>query len=126
MRALHRGIRRGLVRACHDLSEGGLAVAAAEMALAGRLGAELSLAALPRAAGVDRDDSALFSESAGRFLVEVAPEDAPALEEALAGIPHGCLGRVVQEDRFEVCGLNGIPVLSCAVPDLGRAWKEVA
>ena len=38
--AMHRGIQRGLVRACHDLSEGGLAVAAAEMAFAGGLGAQ--------------------------------------------------------------------------------------
>ena len=48
MRALHRAIRAGLVRACHDCSEGGLAVAAAEMALAGRLGLDLRLAGLPR------------------------------------------------------------------------------
>ncbi|MBZ0304193.1 MAG: phosphoribosylformylglycinamidine synthase subunit PurL, partial [Anaerolineae bacterium] len=40
MRTLHRAIRAGLVQACHDLSEGGLAVALAEMSLAGRLGAE--------------------------------------------------------------------------------------
>ena len=39
-RRLHRAIRDGLVRACHDLSEGGLAVALAEMCIAGRLGIE--------------------------------------------------------------------------------------
>ena len=45
--ALHKAIYSGLVRACHDLSEGGLAVAAAEMAFAGGLGAKISLADVP-------------------------------------------------------------------------------
>jgi phosphoribosylformylglycinamidine (FGAM) synthase-like enzyme len=51
-RALHRTIGDGLVRACHDLSEGGLAVALAEMCIAGRLGAAVALDALVNAAPV--------------------------------------------------------------------------
>ncbi|MBN1955841.1 MAG: phosphoribosylformylglycinamidine synthase, partial [Anaerolineae bacterium] len=111
--------------ACHDLSEGGLAVAAAEMALAGRLGLELSLSSLPHCNDVERDDVALFSESAGRFLIEVAPADAAAFEEMLAGIPHTCLGQVVEQELLKVRGLNDVAVLSCAIADLARAWKEV-
>ena len=45
--ALHKALYSGLVRACHDLSEGGLAVAAAEMAFAGGLGAKISLDDVP-------------------------------------------------------------------------------
>ncbi len=123
MRALHLCMRRGLVRACHDLSEGGLAVAAAEMALAGRLGLDLDLAPLPRSLQVDRDDIALFAESSGRFLVEVAPEDAPPLEEALAGLPHACLGRVSEEARFHLRGLRGKTAVSCGIADLVHAWR---
>jgi phosphoribosylformylglycinamidine synthase II len=126
MRALHRCIRRGLVRACHDLSEGGLAVAAAEMALAGRLGLELSLSALPRSADVDRDDVALFSESTGRFLVEVAPEDAPAFEDMWTGLPLAHLGRVTGDGTLRLRGLAGDVAVSCAVEELARAWKEVS
>ena len=47
--ALHKAIHAGFVRACHDLSEGGLAIAAAEMAFAGGLGAKISLTEVPRA-----------------------------------------------------------------------------
>jgi phosphoribosylformylglycinamidine synthase subunit PurSL len=77
-RALHQTMRKGLVRACHDLSEGGLAVAAAEMSLAGRFGMTLA---------VDGADAiaSLFSESNGRFLVEVRPADAAAFEHAFRG-----------------------------------------
>ncbi len=42
-RALHQAIKQGLILSCHDLSEGGLAVAAAEMAFAGGVGVELKL-----------------------------------------------------------------------------------
>jgi phosphoribosylformylglycinamidine synthase subunit PurSL len=152
MRALHRAMRAGLVRACHDCSEGGLAVAAAEMALAGRLGLDLSLTHLPRSPGVDRDDVALFAESSGRFLVEVAPEDAAAFEEALAGHRLARLGSVSAavsaeggdlspgalsapdpnplpltspqpSPRFQVRGLRGDTVIDCALADLLRAWQ---
>ena len=70
---MHRAIRGGLVRACHDLSEGGLAVAAAEMAFAGGLGARLQLDAMPASGELGDARRCLFSESNTRFLCEVAP-----------------------------------------------------
>lgn len=124
MHALHRAMRDGLVRACHDLSEGGLAVAAAEMAFAGRLGLDLDLAPLPRTLDVETDAVALFSESSARFLVEVAPDEAAAFEEALAGRPVARLGRVIGEDLFRVFGLQGTVVIKCATTDLLRAWQS--
>jgi phosphoribosylformylglycinamidine synthase len=135
MRALHRAMRHGLVRACHDLSEGGLAVAAAEMAIAGRLGLDLDLAPVPRTADVQRDDVVLFSESSSRFLVEISPEDASAFEEALAGWPFARLGRVLASlpsgkgeteplPRFRIRGLQGDVVIDCPVDDLRQAWQS--
>jgi phosphoribosylformylglycinamidine synthase len=110
MRALHRAMGDGLVRACHDLSEGGLAVAAAEMAIAGRLGLDLDLASLPRTPDVETDAVALFSESSARFLVEVAPEDVTAFEEALAGWPTTRLGRVTGDGilRMRHIAVHGV------------------
>jgi phosphoribosylformylglycinamidine synthase II len=135
MRALHRAMRAGLVRACHDCSEGGLAVAAAEMALAGRLGLDLDLADLPRTDDVTCDDVALFSESSGRFLFEVAADDAAVLEAELAGRPFACLGRILSpvaqgtkvgqpSPNFRVRGLRGDLVIDCQVDDLLRAWQS--
>ncbi len=124
MRALHRAMRQGWVRACHDLSEGGLAVAAAEMALAGRLGLDLDLTPLPRIPDVKADAVALFAESSGRFLVEVAPDDAPAFEATLAGQPVAHLGHVTEEALFCVRGLRGTVTIECPVDDLLRAWQS--
>jgi phosphoribosylformylglycinamidine synthase len=106
VRALHRAMREGIVRACHDLSEGGLGVAAAEMARAGRLGVRLDLSRVPRDADVTRADTILFSESNGRFLVEVRPEEAAAFESALAGCPFARVGEVVGERIVSIEGVR--------------------
>ncbi|MBN1401735.1 MAG: phosphoribosylformylglycinamidine synthase subunit PurL [Anaerolineae bacterium] len=96
--ALHRAIVAGLVRACHDCSEGGVAVAVAEMALSGRMGACVALNALPRDEQVEpKDDWLLFSESNGRYVVEVAPEKAQAFEALMRDIPHSRVGQVSAE-----------------------------
>src|SRR5262249_28791768 len=67
-RALHESIRKGLIRSCHDLSEGGLAVALAEMAIAGGLGARVSLRDVPCDDASAHDGVLLFAESPSRFL----------------------------------------------------------
>ncbi len=122
--AVARAIRAGGVRACHDLSEGGLAVAAAETAFAGGLGMTLDLAALPREGGVDRDDKALFSETPSRFLVEVAPGDRVRFEETVRDVPFAALGRLTREGRLVVRGLGGGTVINEAIADLKKAWQE--
>jgi len=119
---LHRAIQRGLVRACHDCSEGGLAVALAEMALAGGLGARISLAAVP-AEGALSEETLLFSESNGRYVVEVAEADAPAFEGLLAETPYAAIGRVTAEPRLMACGLRGFLVLALSLEALRQAWR---
>jgi phosphoribosylformylglycinamidine synthase len=101
-RRLHQALRSGRVRACHDLSEGGLAVALAEMAIAGRLG--LSIDALPGPDAV----SALFSESSSRFVCELAAGDAAWLAEQL-GEPVTILGTVT---AAPIVALPGAPAIA--------------
>ncbi len=125
MRALHQAMRQGLVRACHDLSEGGLAVAAAEMCIAGRVGMQLDLALLPRSNDTTTDPVALFAESSSRFLIEVSPENVLAFERVMAGKPFACLGCVTEDGILRVCGLQGETVLDCDVDDLRRAWQRI-
>jgi phosphoribosylformylglycinamidine synthase len=144
MRALHAALRAGLVRSCHDLSEGGLAVAAAEMALAGGLGLELRIENVelrkePGAApgGDGAADASgrnsqfsilnsqfvkLFSESPSRFLVEVRPDDADAFERALAGLPLARVGAVSGEAAL-VARDAGAELLRVDISDLRAAWQ---
>ncbi len=117
--ALHGAIKAGLVRACHDLSEGGLAVAAAEMAFAGGLGADLSssgVTGLP-------DEAALFSESCTRWLIEVPAAKAAALEAAFAGLPLTKVGAVVAQHRLRIAGASGEWVVWADLAALKEAWQ---
>ena len=98
MQAVHAAIKRGLLRSCHDLSEGGLAVALAEMAFAGGLGAQVSLAEVPRDADASSDLVLLFSESPTRFVVEVRPECLGELADLWKGLPFCRLGRSDRAD----------------------------
>ena len=92
--AVHQAIGRGLVRSCHDLSEGGLAVALAEMAIAGGLGASVSLRDVPCEDAAASDLVLLFSESPSRFLLEVPPQNYAALADLAGSVPIGRLGEV--------------------------------
>jgi len=121
--AVHAAIAAGCVRACHDLSEGGLAVAAAEMAFAANLGLELDLAAVPREDALNDDGRILFSESQTRFLVEVARGRVAEFEKVLAGVPCACVGEVMKNGRLVVRGVGGKTVLDVPCDRLREAWK---
>ena len=118
--AVHRAIREGLVRACHDLSEGGLAVAVAEMAFAGGVGADVTT--LP--GGGLSDEAKLFSESTTRFLIEAKPDQAADLEMLFAGLPLTKIGATVAEPRLRIAGANGEWVVWAKLADLKEAWQK--
>ena len=122
MRALHQAIRQGWVRACHDCSEGGLAVAAAEMAFAGGIGLTVRLQDLPRTDDVTDNVAALFSETGGRFLVEVAERDAAAFERAMDGIASACIGET-GGDTLCIVGIDGSPAVQAGLDALKTAWQ---
>jgi phosphoribosylformylglycinamidine synthase len=121
---LHSAIAQGLVQACHDCSEGGLLVAAAEMALAGGQGLDLDLRLVPRAADVADDLSIAFGETLARLLVEVAPKDAPTFEAILDGLPMARIGEVTAGGRLTATGLAGLPVLEAPIGRLSAAWSD--
>ena len=122
--ALHSAIDAGLVRACHDMSEGGLATAAAEMAFAGGCGARINLDQAPCDAAIaDRAAVLLFSESNTRFLCEVRPADASVLESRLgADVPWARIGEVVAGGRLEILNRGGA-VVSAELTTLKTAWQ---
>lgn len=115
LQGVARAIRDGIVKSCHDLSEGGLAAAAAEMCFAGGLGAKINITNVPLATGVDdRADLKLFSESNSRFLLEVKKEHLQSLKAALIGVPHAVIGEVAETKDLSVAAgaaeLFNIPI----------------
>jgi phosphoribosylformylglycinamidine synthase len=122
--ALHAAIAAGLLRACHDLSEGGLAVALAEMAFAGGLGASVELARVPHAPFSDEHTAAvlLFSESNTRFLCEVPPQSAAEFEGKLSGVPLAHIGEVTALADLQVT-FDGHPIIVVDLARLKSAWQ---
>lgn len=124
MEALSEAMSRGLVRACHDCSEGGIGVACAEMAFAGGLGMEIDLRRVPLCEEMERNDHILFSESNTRFIVEVSKGDQKEFEKTMGENAFGLVGMVSERDEFGVIGLSGSPVVSAKIGQLKEAWQK--
>ncbi len=127
-RAVARAIATGGVLACHDLSEGGLAAAAAETAFAGGVGLELDLTRVPQeglrdVAGPARDWTLLFSETPTRFLLEVDPAQKARVEAALDGVPFAAVGRTTTTPRLVARGVDGTKCLDESLDGLETAWR---
>lgn len=122
-KTITKAIDSGLVKACHDLSEGGLAVSAAEMAFAGACGIELDLRKVPQK-GLARDDFVLFSESNSRFLLEVSHKAKEDFEALMKDKTHAYLGKVTKTPRLHIRGLDGKIVVNAPLNDLLYSWKQ--
>jgi phosphoribosylformylglycinamidine synthase len=131
-RAVHLAISRGLVRSCHDLSEGGVAVALAEMAIAGGIGARVSLRDVPCEDDAAHDAVLLFSESPTRFLLEVPPRYYAALADLVGELPLGRLGEVGpgpgdppdSPPGLTILGLDGTAVIDAPIARLKEEWQR--
>ena len=128
---LHDAIQKGLVRSCHDMSEGGLAVAVAEMAFAGGLGAEIStnevgIEILPSDPDSEINLSyataaLLFAESNTRFVVEIAPENVETFKSTMGDIDVQQLGTVVPQPKLTIEVAHNT-VIQSDLMTLKNAW----
>ncbi|MFC1783635.1 AIR synthase-related protein [Planctomycetota bacterium] len=122
--ALAEAIKKGLVAACHDCSEGGLAVALAEMAFAGGRGLEVNLTKVPVSRDITRPDQTLFSESTTRFLLEAAPENFGPLAQLFRDIRFAEIGKVTDNQRFIIKTVGGKALIDADIYELKEAWQK--
>jgi phosphoribosylformylglycinamidine synthase II len=130
---VHEVIRRGLIRSCHDMSEGGLAVAVAEMAFAGGWGADIQLHQVPHElTGLDESTQTvalLFAESNTRFVCEVAEENQQAFETLMHDndVHCECIGSVTENDRLSIRSVrpsaDSNRLLDIPIAELKEAWQ---
>jgi phosphoribosylformylglycinamidine synthase len=119
-RKFHQARVAGLILSAHDVSEGGLITTVAEMGFSGKGGIEIELDALgdlPAAV-------ALFSESTGRILIEVLPENVAALQAALAGENLTILGKAVAGHRSLTVRRGGVELLREELSSLKAIWQQ--
>jgi phosphoribosylformylglycinamidine synthase len=117
-RALHAAIRAGLVRSCHDVSDGGLLVAAAEMALAGEVGIDLR-ERLISASTSAWAETLPYAESPTCWLVEVEPQNEDAFRTLFQNLPVALLGVTTVEPI-----LRWSNDLEWPIADLKAAWQS--
>jgi len=113
MKKLLKAMDAGLVESCHDISEGGLFTTLAEMCFGGNLGADVNLSG-----GSLRTDFKLFSESNGRWLVEVRKNKTKQFEKIVNAQK---IGSVSKDGRLNIC--DGTLMLNYALDDLREAWQ---
>jgi phosphoribosylformylglycinamidine synthase II len=124
MELMTKAIDSAIVRSCHDLSDGGLAAAIAEMAFSGGHGAELLLKNVSKTMEIPRNDFLLFSESNSRFLVEVSENRREDFEALMKGSVCAEVGRVKKEDKLSVYGLTGKKVVDAELTELRKRWES--
>ena len=100
-------------------------VAAAEMALAGRLGLSVDLSKVPADSGEDLSPTEkLMTESNGRYLVEVPAECVAEFEVIMTGLPFAQIGVVVDEPLVSFAEAAGAPdVLALTLSEIETAWR---
>jgi phosphoribosylformylglycinamidine synthase II len=136
--AIHAAAKAGLIRACHDVSDGGLMIAVAEMAIAGGLGCRFALERVPAEieaslglSGVARDLVLATSESPARFVCEVAETDAAAFEATMAGVPHAWCGETCDVDprigqaSIAIIGVAGEQRAAVPLAAAAAAWRSL-
>ena len=121
-RAVHEVIRTGSVRSAHDLSEGGLLVAAAEMAFAGGYGVEIDLGAMAVAGEVGATARA-FAETPSRYLLEIDPQQMDTVRGAFGDVPHAVIGTVTEGSQLLVRD-GDVHRATMALDALHDAWAE--
>ena len=124
-RKLHRVIGAGLVSSCHDLSDGGLGVAAAESAIGGRLGAKFDLGLLPGGPDLETMETnrLLYCETPSRFLISVKPENLEEFRSIMEGSTVSVIGEVDTSGKLEITRV-GKTVLKEDIEKLAGTWRS--
>jgi phosphoribosylformylglycinamidine synthase len=117
---LHDAMQRGWIAACHDASEGGLAVALAEMSFAGECGIQIDITSAREQSFVD-SGTFLFSESNSRLICEVPEAFVSDFETAMMDLPCYRVGTVTEHDRVEVV-CDGSPLIDIPWSQLRNLW----
>jgi len=120
---LHLAMKSQIVKAAHDCSDGGIAVAASEMAFSGELGVVVECQKIQQQ-GCICEAEVLFSESNGRILVEVDQNRVQEFEEIMQATDCHRIGEVVRGEMIEFVGFDGVPLSAVSRIDIKKAWQQ--
>jgi phosphoribosylformylglycinamidine synthase len=121
--AMNKANKLGLIRSSHTPTKGGLAIAFALTALGGDLGMEIWLNRVPVEGSLNELDI-LFSESNGRFVVTVSPENAVQFENVFSGLPCAEVGNVMEERKLRILTQAASTIIETELPEMRKAFTE--
>jgi phosphoribosylformylglycinamidine synthase II len=123
-RTLNRVLDQPFARACHDCSEGGLAVTLAEMAFGGGYGTDITLPNFQAKSGRKLATfESLFSETNSRFVVEIQKGEEDKFEKMMKGFPYTKLGSVLS-GRLLIKDSSKRKVIDMPVVECYKAWRS--
>lgn len=118
----YKAIQKNLITSSISVGRGGLAVALTKKAMGGLLGIDVSLKNLPGI--VTRDDFALFSESQGRIIVTIAPQNKTEFEKIIKGNKFEQIGRVTKNPFIKIRGLNEKEIINLNLEKTINAYRK--
>ncbi len=124
---VEKAIADELAASCHAVARGGLGVHLSYMAMAGGLGLEINLSELPvdTGRGSLADEVLLYSESAGRFLVTIDPENKSRFETRLKDMSAACIGKVTDKhDHLQITGCSSEKLIDLSIENIEKAFNK--
>ncbi|MCP4020907.1 MAG: phosphoribosylformylglycinamidine synthase [Desulfobacteraceae bacterium] len=126
-KAMEKAISSELVASCHSICRGGLGVHLCLLAMAGGLGLEVDISkvALDKDKGELANDTVLFSESTGRFIVTVSQENKDVFEKLFKGMPLSLIGTVTDDhSNLKLIGMEGQEIVNLSIEALEAAFTK--
>ncbi len=124
-RRYHLAVQQQIIASAISVTRGGLAIAFAKMAMAGKQGLQLELDAIP--GSWSSYHHLLFSESQGRIVVTVAPQHKAQFETIMADQSIACIGTVSRTSRVALLGTRHqqqLPVIDTSVEHLLKTYRS--
>jgi phosphoribosylformylglycinamidine synthase II len=122
-KTLNQAIQQKIIASAHGIYRGGLGIHLSMKAMGGNLGMEIDLSRVP-SEDVNRNDTLLFSESGGRFIVTIDPKHQETFDTMFQNFPCGMIGKVTENKNLEINGIDDTRIISSSVQDLKAAWKR--
>ncbi len=119
---IYKAIQAGLIRSCHDCSDGGLGVALAESAFSGGFGMEIDFDKIPLESPF-RYDYVLFSETPSRFVVTINPSKKDDFEKIMDGTIFAYAGKVTEQNSLRIFSKDNI-IIDEDLDILKDIWKK--
>jgi phosphoribosylformylglycinamidine synthase subunit PurSL len=124
-KTVEKAIQTEMPASCHAVARGGLGIHLALMVMAGQLGMQIDLSKVPAAADTLSDDVLLFSESAGRFIITVGPDQKTVFEKLCKGLAVHCVGTVTEKkDGLQIKGTHGDMIVNLSCEALADAFNK--